>query len=126
MIMKKGQKVRVLADGRVGIVADSHFFHWGHKKMVQHQVKFPDTTGEAPWFPSEKLGSIIEKSKMTITGENKEEIILNMELNHETKQIEVQVLMEPVEKKTLPLEMLRFFVQGCRRCTGNVELLFNQ
>ena len=23
--MKKGQKVRVLADGRVGIVADSHF-----------------------------------------------------------------------------------------------------
>ena len=26
--MKKGQKVRVLADNRIGIVADSHFINW--------------------------------------------------------------------------------------------------
>ena len=68
--MKKGQKVRVLADGRVGVVADSHFFHWGHKKMVQHQVKFPDTKGEAPWFPSDKLTTnLVEKTNMVFMGE---------------------------------------------------------
>lgn len=124
--MKKGQKVRVLADGRVGVVADSHFFHWGHKKMVQHQVKFPDTKGEAPWFPSEKLGSIMEKCKVTIMGEDKKEIVVDLELNHETKQIEAEVMMEPAARKTFPLEVLRFFVMGCRTCTRKTELLFNQ
>ena len=44
--MKKGQKVRVLADNRIGIVADSHFINWGGKRLVQHQVKFPNTKGE--------------------------------------------------------------------------------
>ena len=68
--MKKGQKVRVLADNRVGIVADSHFFNWGGKRMVQHQVKFPDTKGEAPWFPSDKLTTdLVEKTSVVITGE---------------------------------------------------------
>lgn len=68
--MKKGQKVRVLADGRVGIVADSHFFHWGGKRMVQHQVKFPDTKGEAPWFPADKLTTKLEEvTTVVIKGE---------------------------------------------------------
>ncbi len=68
--MKKGQKVRVLADNRVGVIADSHFFHWGGKRMVQHQVKFPDTKGDAPWFPAEKLTTkIVEETSAVITGE---------------------------------------------------------
>lgn len=68
--MKKGQKVRVLADGRIGIVADSHFFHWGGKRMVQHQVKFPDTKGEAPWFPAEKLTTdLVERATVVFSGE---------------------------------------------------------
>lgn len=68
--MKKGQKVRVLADNRVGIVADSHFINWGGKRLVQHQVKFPDTKGEAPWFPSEQLTTqLMEQTTITIKGE---------------------------------------------------------
>ena len=68
--MKKGQKVRVLADNRVGIVADSHFFHWGGKRMVQYQVKFPDTKGEAPWFPADKLTTKLEEvTTIVIEGE---------------------------------------------------------
>lgn len=68
--MRKGQKVRVLADNRVGIVADSHFFHWGGKRMVQYQVKFKDTKGEAPWFPAEKLTTNLEEvTTIVITGE---------------------------------------------------------
>ena len=80
--MKKGQKVRVLADNRVGIVADSHFFNWGSKRMVQHQVKFPDTKGEAPWFPAEKLTTkLVEDTKVVITGE-KGTLYLTFSINH--------------------------------------------
>lgn len=68
--MKKGQKVRVLADNRVGIVADSHFINWGGKRLVQHQVKFPNTKGEAPWFPAEQLtASLVERTTIAIKGE---------------------------------------------------------
>lgn len=68
--MKKGQKVRILADNRIGIVADSHFINWGGKRLVQHQVKFPNTKGDAPWFPSEKLTTkLVEDTKVVITGE---------------------------------------------------------
>ena len=68
--MKKGQKVRVLADNRIGIVADSHFINWGGKRLVQHQVKFPNTKGDAPWFPAEKLTTdLVEKATIAITGE---------------------------------------------------------
>lgn len=81
--MKKGQKVRVLADNRVGIVADSHFFHWGGKRMVQHQVKFPDTKGDAPWFPAEKLTTdMVEKATVVITGE-KGTLRFSFKINHD-------------------------------------------
>lgn len=120
--MKKGQKVRVLADGRVGIVADSHFFNWGGKRMVQYQVKFPNSKGEDPWFPSEKLGSIMEKCKLTIIGEDKKEIIVEAELNHDLKKINVEVAAEFEGKITLPLEMLRYFIVGARRCDASVSV----
>ena len=94
--------------------------------MVQHQVKFPNSKGEDIWFPSEKLGSIKEKCKVTIVGEDKREIVVDLELNHETKHIEAEVMMVPVEKKTFPLEILRFFIAGCRQCTRKTELMFNQ
>lgn len=81
--MKKGQKVRVLADGRVGIVADSHFFHWGGKRMVQYQVKFKDTKGEAPWFPADKLTTKLkEVTAVTIVGE-KGTLYLTFTYNHD-------------------------------------------
>lgn len=80
--MKKGQKVRILADNRIGIVADSHFINWGGKRLVQHQVKFPDTKGEAPWFPAEKLTTkLVEDTKVVITGE-KGTLYLTFSQNH--------------------------------------------
>ena len=81
--MKKGQKVRVLADGRVGVVADSHFVMWRGKKLVTCQVKFPDTKGEAPWFPAEKLTTkLVEETSVIITGE-KGALYLTFSNNHE-------------------------------------------
>ena len=68
--MKKGQKVRVLADGRVGVIADSHFVMWRGKKLFTCQVKFPDSKGEAPWFPIEQLTTeLVERTTIQIKGE---------------------------------------------------------
>lgn len=82
--MKKGQKVRVLADNRVGIVADSHFFHWGGKRMVQHQVKFPDTKGDAPWFPADKLTTNLKEVTTVVIKGEKGTLNLTYTINHDT------------------------------------------
>ena len=93
--MKKGQKVRVLDDGRVGIVADSHFINWGGKRLVQHQVKFPKTKGEAPWFPAEHLTtSLEERTSIVIKGEKG---IVNLEFvnNHDKRTSHLVMTTEP-------------------------------
>lgn len=80
--MKKGQKVRVLADGRVGVITDTHFVNWGGKRLVQCQVKFPRTKGEAPWFPIEQLTTrLVEHTNVVITGE-KGTLYLTFSINH--------------------------------------------
>lgn len=80
--MKKGQKVRVKADNRVGFVADRHFVNWGGKRLVQYQVKFPDTKGEAPWFPAERLTTdLVERTNIVICGE-KGTINMLLKLDH--------------------------------------------
>lgn len=94
--MKKGQKVRVLADNRVGIVADSHFINWGGKRLVQHQVKFSNTNGEAPWFPAEQLTTdLVEKTTVVIESE-KGKLFLTYLTNHDTLKSNLTLTGEPV------------------------------
>ena len=93
--MKRGQKVRVLADNRVGIVADSHFINWGGKRLVQHQVKFPNTKGEAPWFPAEQLTTdLVEKTTVVIESE-KGKLFLTYLTNHDTLNSRITLTGEP-------------------------------
>ena len=93
--MKKGQKVRVLADGRVGIVADTHFINWGGKRLVQCQVKFPRTKGEAPWFPIEKLTTeLVERTTIVIKGE-KGTLNLVFTNNHDKHTSQLVMTGEP-------------------------------
>lgn len=93
--MKKGQKVRVLADGRVGIVADTHFINWGGKRLVQCQVKFPRTKGEAPWFPIEKLTTeLVERTTVVIKGE-KGTLNLVFTNNHDKHTSQLVMTGEP-------------------------------
>ena len=81
--MKKGQKVRILADNRVGIVADSHFFHWGGKRMVQYQVKFPETKCDAPWFPADKLTTNLEEVTTVVIKGEKGTLNITYTTNHD-------------------------------------------
>lgn len=84
--MKKGQKVRVLADGRVGVIADSHFVMWRGKKLVTCQVKFPDSKGEAPWFPIEQLTTeLIERCTIQIKAEQGDLTVV-FAYNHENHE----------------------------------------
>lgn len=93
--MKKGQKVRVLADGRVGVVADTHFINWGGKRLVQCQVKFPRTKGEAPWFPIEKLTTeLVERTTVVIKGE-KGTLNLVFTNNHDKHTSQLVMTGEP-------------------------------
>ena len=116
--MKKGQKVRVLADGRVGIVADSHFFSWGGKRMAQYQVRFPDTKGEAPWFPADKLTTnLVEKTNVVITGE-KGTLYLTFTNNHDKHTSQLSMTGEPedlTQHKGTHAMVAAAFLQGLRK-----------
>ena len=116
--MKKGQKVRVLADGRVGVVADSHFVMWRGKKLVTCQVKFPDTKGEAPWFPSEQLTTeLVERTTIQIIGE-KGSLNLVFSSNHEKLTSNLIVTGEPedlTKHKGAHVMVAAAFIQGLRK-----------
>lgn len=95
--MKKGQKVRVFADNRVGIVADSHFINWGGKRLVQHQVKFPNTKGEAPWFPAEQLTTNLEEKTTVVIEGQKGKLFFTYLTNHDTLKSSLTLSGEPVD-----------------------------
>lgn len=83
--MKKGQKVRVIADGRIGQVVDRHIVNLRGKRHVSVQVKFPETKGDAPWFPSDQLITTLqEKASIVITGE-KGRLHLTFTYDHDSK-----------------------------------------
>ena len=69
-IMKKGQKVRIKSSGKIGVIADSEFFHWGGRKHVRYEVKF-DKQKDTVWYPKEELSTdLVERTTMIIKGEN--------------------------------------------------------
>ena len=116
--MKKGQKVRVLADGRVGVVADIHFVNWGGKRLVQCQVKFPRTKGEAPWFPIEQLTTeLVERTTIQIKGE-KGTLNLTFTNNHDKHTSQLSMTGEPedlTQHKGTHAMVAAAFLQGLRK-----------
>ena len=116
--MKKGQKVRVLADGRVGVVADTHFVNWGGKRLVQCQVKFPRSKGEAPWFPIEQLTTeLVERTTIQIKGE-KGTLNLVFSSNHEKLTSNLIITGEPedlTKHKGAHAMVAAAFLEGLRK-----------
>lgn len=93
--MKKGQKVRVLANNRVGTIIDSHVINHGGRRYVAYQVRFLKDKGEAPWFPAEKLSAdFIEKASVVITGEEGS-LFFTYSVNHLTQQTTVELTGKP-------------------------------
>lgn len=74
--MKKGNKVRVISDNRIGIIADQMFFTLGGKKTVRVLVKF-EGDKQPVWMDRSLLTTeLIER--VTITFRSKEEDQYNM------------------------------------------------
>lgn len=67
--MKKGQKVRIKSSGKIGVIADSEFFHWGGRKHVRYEVKV-DKQKDTVWYPKEDLSTdLVERVEVVISGE---------------------------------------------------------
>ena len=67
--MRKGQKVRVKSSGKIGVIADSEFFHWNYKKHVRYEVKFEGQKNTC-WYPKEELSTeLVERATVVITAE---------------------------------------------------------
>ena len=67
--MKKGQKVRVKSSGKIGVIADSVFFNWNHRKHVRYEVKFEGQRNTC-WYPKEELSvDLLDRVSVVICGE---------------------------------------------------------
>ena len=67
--MKKGQKVRVKSSGKIGVIADSEFFNWNHRKHVRYEVKFEGQKNTC-WYPKEELSTdLFDRVSVIISGE---------------------------------------------------------
>lgn len=90
-IMKKGQKVRIKSSGKIGVIADSEFFHWGGRKHVRYEVKF-DKQKDTVWYPKEELTTALtEHVKVTFSGEGGD-VYLDVSIDHD-KRDHIQVLL---------------------------------
>ena len=93
--MRKGQKVRIKSTGKIGVIADSEFFHWGGRKHVRYEVKF-DKQKDTVWYPKEELTTALtEHVKVAFSGEGGD-VYLDVSLNHDKrKNIEVILTGNP-------------------------------
>ena len=67
--MRKGQKVRIMSSGKIGVIADSEFFYWNYKKHVRYEVKVEGQKNTC-WYPKEALTTdLVERVKVVISGE---------------------------------------------------------
>ena len=67
--MRKGQKVRIKSSGKIGMIADSEFFYWNHRKHVRYEVKVKGQNTTC-WYPKEDLTTdLVERATVVFSGE---------------------------------------------------------
>ena len=82
--MKKGSKVRILADNRVGIVEDQLFFSLGGKKHLRVLVGKLKGEKSPVWFDRELVTEkMTEKITVSFKSENGDKIEVNIVINFE-------------------------------------------
>lgn len=68
--MRKGQKVRIKSSGKIGMIADSEFFYWNHRKHVRYEVKVKGQNTTC-WYPKEDLTTdLVERATVVFSGED--------------------------------------------------------
>lgn len=66
--MRKGQKVRILANNQIGMIAERRFVCIHGKRMVSYLVKMED--GRQCWYQPESLGSTHEIVNISFENES--------------------------------------------------------
>ena len=93
--MKKGQKVRIKSSGKIGVIADSEFFHWGGRKHVRYEVKVKGQASTC-WYPKEDLSTdLAVRATIVFSGENG---TLNLDVSFDCDKkdgIHVEITGEP-------------------------------
>lgn len=88
--MRKGNKVRLLKDNSIGIIADIAFFKLNGKKHMRYQV-YKRGESEKYWYPEEDFGEIIERCKITVEGERNQVLCADIDLDHEKGEATIHI-----------------------------------
>lgn len=89
--MKKGSKVRVLADNRIGVVADQMFFTLGGKKTVRVLVKF-EGEKEPVWIDRTLLTrDMTETVNVTFSTNDGDKVSFETVTNFENHMVTVSI-----------------------------------
>lgn len=96
--MKKGQKVRLLQNNTVGVIADSTFFTLYGKKQVRYEVRVKGER-EGRWYPAEELGPVEEVIGLTVTGSNGQQLFADLKINWDKSEMNMQLTGSPVNLK---------------------------
>lgn len=91
--MKRGQSVRILRTNQIGTIADVELIRKGGKVYKYCHVK----TDAKPdlWLDSSELGDIVERARITFSGDNGQEIYIDMEWNHKTDVTTIKITGKP-------------------------------
>lgn len=79
--MKKGQQVRILRTNEIGIIADVDIIRLHGRPQKRYEVRTRPGQ-EGWWYKPDQLGSVIEKVRCTIKGEQPGEIHIDFELDY--------------------------------------------
>lgn len=97
--MRKGQKVRLLADDTIGTIADSTFFKLNGQKHIRYLV-VTRKNKQGCWYPADKLGDVKALVNATIRNEdNKQEMYVRVCYDYEKKEVTINMTGKPENLK---------------------------
>ena len=122
--MKKGTRVRVLATGELGTVADKTLIRKDGKVRTYCNVKLDKNPKQDTWFFSDLLGDTKECAFVIFSDQTDKKIIVGVEIDHEQNcicNLKVAGLPDEPEKhqglyKYLAATFINVF-NKCRPCT---------
>lgn len=92
--MRKGQKIRILKDNSIGIIADSTFFVLDGKKHIRYEVRKKNER-EGRWFPAEELGPVTSTLKVTMSCDNGQTLYADLSMNYDKENLSLALTGNP-------------------------------
>lgn len=81
--IKKGARIRVLATGELGTVAEKQLIRKGGETKIYCRVKLDKKPEQDTWYFSDQLGDTKESAFITFCDNTDKKIIVGVEIDHE-------------------------------------------